>query len=277
MLNSTVLEVTIGLVVCYACVSLLASSVYEALATALKMRANSLLQGVKALLNDPTLSGLARDVYNHALVNPTSAGKTQVGQEPAIKPSYIEPKQFAMALIDGIQQGSTDFKQLKDKIDALPDDQIRTLLQGMYARAEDKIENLQKSVATWFDGAMERLSGGYKRRAQLCTFGIALAIAGLMNIDSIHLFRALWTHPAAVAISSLPGNADATQALSTLNDLPIGWFPFPSSVPLAVCGWLITAISVLFGAPFWFDLLQRMVNLRGTGQKPDERKKKAAA
>ena len=64
MLNSTVLEVTIGLVVCYACVSLLASSVYEALATLAKMRANSLLQGVKALLNDPTLSGLARDVYN---------------------------------------------------------------------------------------------------------------------------------------------------------------------------------------------------------------------
>jgi len=275
MLNSTVLEVTIGLVVCYACVSLLASSVYEALATLAKMRANSLLQGVKALLNDPTLSGLARDVYNHALVNPTSAGKTPVGQEPAVKPSYIDSKHLAMALIDAVQKGSTDWTQLKDKIDALPDDQLRGLLQGMYARAEDKVENLQKAVAGWFDAAMERLSGGYKRRAQLWTFVIALVIAGLLNVDSIHLFRSLWTHPAALALSAVPGTADA--ALATLNELPIGWQPFPPSVFGAVCGWIITAVSVLFGAPFWFDLLQRMVNLRGTGKKPDEQTEKAAA
>ena len=35
-------------------------------------------------------------------------------------------------------------------------------------------------------------------------------------------------------------------------------------------GWLVTASSALFGSPFWFDLLQRMVQLRGTGKKPDE-------
>jgi hypothetical protein len=230
---------------------------------------------VKALLNDPTLSGLAHDVYNHAMVNPVSPGKTPPGQEPAVKPSYIDPKSFATALIDAIQQGSTDIKQLKEKIDALPDDQLRRLLQGMYTRAEDKIENLHKAVATWFDAAMERLSGGYKRRAQLWTFVIALVIAGLLNVDSIHLFRSLWTHPAALALSAVPGTTDA--ALATLNELPIGWQPFPSSLPLAFAGWLITGASVLFGAPFWFDLLQRLVNLRGAGQKPEERKQKAAA
>jgi hypothetical protein len=38
-------------------------------------------------------------------------------------------------------------------------------------------------------------------------------------------------------------------------------------------GWLVTAAAALFGAPFWFDLLQRLVNLRGTGTKPDEKDK----
>jgi len=274
MLNSTVLEVTFGLVVCYASISLLASSVYEALATALKMRAASLLDGVKALLNDPTLSGLARDVYNHAAVNPGSPGRTPPGQEPGVKPSYIDPKSFAVALVDAVQQGTTDIKELKDKIDAIPDDQLRGLLQGMYARAEGKIENLHKAVATWFDAAMQRLSGGYKRRAQLWTFIIALVIAGLLNVDTIHLFRTLWTHPAAVALSTAPATTNA--ALATLNELPVGW-PIASSIPLAFVGWLITAVSVLFGAPFWFDLLQRLVNLRGTGEKPEERKKNAPA
>lgn len=33
-------------------------------------------------------------------------------------------------------------------------------------------------------------------------------------------------------------------------------------------GWLITGFAVSFGAPFWFDLLNKVINLRGTGVKP---------
>lgn len=35
---------------------------------------------------------------------------------------------------------------------------------------------------------------------------------------------------------------------------------------IAFFGWLFTAIAVSFGAPFWFDLLNKFVNLRGTGK-----------
>jgi len=34
-------------------------------------------------------------------------------------------------------------------------------------------------------------------------------------------------------------------------------------------GWLITALSISLGAPFWFDLLSKLVKLRGTGTKAD--------
>ena len=33
-------------------------------------------------------------------------------------------------------------------------------------------------------------------------------------------------------------------------------------------GWLLTAIAVSLGAPFWFDMLNNFVNLRITGAKP---------
>lgn len=36
-------------------------------------------------------------------------------------------------------------------------------------------------------------------------------------------------------------------------------------VPLAVFGWLLTAIAVSLGAPFWFDIMSRLVNLRAAG------------
>ena len=48
-----------------------------------------------------------------------------------------------------------------------------------------------------------------------------------------------------------------------------GLWTLPSfAFALQVAGWLITAGTTLFGAPFWFDLLQRAVQLRGTGAKP---------
>lgn len=37
---------------------------------------------------------------------------------------------------------------------------------------------------------------------------------------------------------------------------------------LALLGWLITALAISFGAPFWFDLLTKFINLRGAGDLP---------
>lgn len=116
------------------------------------------------------------------------------------------------------------------------------------------------------------VSGVYKRQAQLFTFLIALVIAGLFNVDSFHLFRTLWIHPgAAASIGAGSATESGKQALEALFTLPVGWNEAPMSAGaglLLFCGWLVTATSVLFGAPFWFDLLQRLVNLRGTGSKP---------
>ena len=45
-----------------------------------------------------------------------------------------------------------------------------------------------------------------------------------------------------------------------------GWF-------LKVMGIILSAGAAAQGAPFWFDLLKRLVNVRGSGTKPDEKNK----
>jgi hypothetical protein len=45
---------------------------------------------------------------------------------------------------------------------------------------------------------------------------------------------------------------------------------FGAAFGLQVVGWLLTASTALFGAPFWFDLMQRVVRMRGTGARPEE-------
>jgi hypothetical protein len=34
-------------------------------------------------------------------------------------------------------------------------------------------------------------------------------------------------------------------------------------------GWLITALAVSLGAPFWFDLLNRLINVRHGMRRPE--------
>ncbi|MGH6850935.1 MAG: hypothetical protein ACREDD_10885 [Methylocella sp.] len=74
MFNSAIIDVAIGLTLSFLAVSLAASAITEAVSSALKWREKTLLEGVKALLNDPNFTGIARDLYNHALVNPLADG-----------------------------------------------------------------------------------------------------------------------------------------------------------------------------------------------------------
>lgn len=272
MFNSTVLEVAIGLCFCYASVALIVSTIQEALASALRLRARGLLDGVKRMLNDPQFDGLARALYAHALINPQEDVHDASRDAVKSKPSYIEPRHFAQAMVDQLQTIPGNFIQLGRDIDALGDPQVRRVLQGMYQRANGELAAFQENLAGWFDSAMERVSGAYKRRALLVSLLLSLLLAILLNIDSIHLFRSLWQHPALAAhLSSGPAVLDQ-RALDALWSLPIGWTEFPPKMDdtllMHVAGWLITSSTALFGAPFWFDLLQRAVQIRGTGAKP---------
>jgi len=273
MFGSTVLEVAVGLTFCYATVALIVSTVQEAIASALQLRARSLLNGIKSMLNDPGFGALARAVYGHALVNPHDDGTGHSHAGLRSRPAYIEPAHFAIALIESIQTIPGDYEQLGRGIDALPDPQVKRTLQGMYQRAGGDMDAFRKGVEGWFNSAMDRLAGAYKRRAMLASLLLSLLLAALFNIDSIHLFRTLWTHPALAAqIDAANGGLDPA-TLAGLSALPIGWTQFPPALDgrfaLMVAGWILTASTALFGAPFWFDLMKRTVQVRGTEPKPD--------
>jgi hypothetical protein len=99
MLGSNILEVAIGLIFVYLLLSLVCTALNEGIASLLDKRANNLLDGVKNLLNDPKLTGLAQQVYNHGLIG----GISQYASDPNKKtrfPSYMSPANFSLALLD---------------------------------------------------------------------------------------------------------------------------------------------------------------------------------
>jgi hypothetical protein len=42
-------------------------------------------------------------------------------------------------------------------------------------------------------------------------------------------------------------------------------------VPDHLLGWFLTGVAVSLGAPFWFDTLNRFMNIRATGTAPNEK------
>ena len=79
----------------------------------------------------------------------------------------------------------------------------------------------------------------------------------------------------------LTGLIDAVQGRNeSLGKLPIGWSERPASEAKStsseeflrwgsrILGWLLTALAVSLGAPFWFDLLNKLVNVRYGMRKP---------
>ena len=225
-------------------------------------------------MNDDTFSELARGIYNHALINPRAPGTADTEKDLTNLPSYIDARDFSTAILDCIQSVPGDFAKLGDDIDAIADPQLKQLLTGFYARAQGDVAVMRQALAAWFDGGMDRVSGAYKRRSQLWCFLIGLVIAGLFNIDTFHLFSTLWSHPSLVAgLGAVPAES-ASEAIDKLVAMPVGWATFPPELGrnflIQVAGWLVSASAALFGAPFWFDILQQIlkIRVRGTGAKP---------
>jgi hypothetical protein len=70
------------------------------------------------------------------------------------------------------------------------------------------------------------------------------------------------------------------------NALGIGWQNFSLyddkkniywfGILTMLLGWIITGLAITLGAPFWFDLLKKLIQIRGSGSRPDTMSEKKA-
>jgi len=67
-------------------------------------------------------------------------------------------------------------------------------------------------------------------------------------------------------------NAATTEAPSTTT---MDWMFFLLLTKLP--GWVVTVLAVSLGGPFWFDMLNRFMNIRNAGRAPDESRDKSKA
>lgn len=351
-------------------------------ATTLKAGIEALLNGIakkdSADKNAPptantasnALTPLADAFYDHGFIKSLS----KRGGDP----SYVPKSTFATALIDILEKWSqtvnqaqpsspsqppspgppadaggahavpATLAQIKSSIEALPPGHTKESLQLLLKKANDDIEMFQKQLEDWFENAMDRISGWYKKKSQIITFIVAAGITIFANADSVQIARKLFLNP--VLRDKIVGEASKRRAMgvnaeysdTTANPTPptvaesqtsqatdltaeekadlgelTGWSSefktyhvmkarkdnkneseiekagkddsFPgldllyyqsmfwcwlwAIAPGHLLGWILTAIAVSLGAPFWFDTLNKFMNIRAAGTAPNEKNK----
>ncbi|MFN6992892.1 MAG: hypothetical protein ACK4PH_01740, partial [Aquincola tertiaricarbonis] len=193
----------------------------------------------------------------------------------------------------------------------------RAVLSALDHGGQD-LEAVRKNVEDWFDGAMDRAAGWYKRRTQAVLFAIGLLCALLLNVDALHVMnrmnvdkklrdavvaQAAQVQAPDAAASGPPGERiERLRTQLEATGMPIGWnyreatwLPVPvqlcgsaaatdspcdspdlGKLVRAVFGWLLTALAVMLGAPFWFDVLNKLMVIRST-VKPKEKSPEEAS
>lgn len=178
---------------------------------------------------------------------------------------------------------------------------LRSALRVVLSQVQNNDYNRAiKKLEEWYDGATLRVSGWYKKHTQWLSMGIALVIAVAVNVDTLFITHSLMVNsslrsaivqsadsylgeaaingdgkkPAPVCSSDEECNKQALIRLDALKTqlaslgLPIGWQSVDWNDLAAeermskLLGWLLTTIAISFGAPFWFDVLNKFMSFR---------------
>jgi hypothetical protein len=303
MFGSNTLDVAIGLISLFLLLSLMASAVNELIEAKLKQRSKNLAKGITELIGSGGATTFINQLYDHGLINSLFRGKYSKDNKEL--PSYIPSRNFALAVIDvakTFEARAADAKAKDPNADLegmnVPPN-VKSALETLKEAAGGKLDVYEKSVEDWYNSAMDRVSGWYKRRSQWIIFSIGLGLAIIANADCINYAKRLSTdaslQKSAVAfaeniVKNDPTKDDPTKTpVQRFNDdtlhlseigLPLGWQGVEWKADAATAerpfGWLLTAIAVSLGAPFWFDMLNKIMVIRST-VKPHEKSKEEKA
>ncbi|MEZ4986206.1 MAG: hypothetical protein R2795_14400 [Saprospiraceae bacterium] len=296
-----ILTVVIGIVFVLLLLSLLATTIMELLASFFHLRGRNLTKALHNMLASTDKDEqLLKEFKKNSLFRHLSQQYTSVKQGP---PSYMDSSTFQSILFDIILKGE-GVDKLKDKIDVLPDEDLKNVLNQLLRDADNELDKFKGNIEKWYDDVMDRASGWYKRYTQKILIGVGIFIALVFNADTFTIYQKLGNDPQtlqqlvnmaenyASTSNELAPNALSPNFETSLSNLQnmiegelntvrtplgLGW----SDAQFAefesyeaydwltkVLGYLVTALAISLGAPFWFDLLRKIVNIRASGAKP---------
>lgn len=287
----TILSVAIGMILVLLLMSILSSTVHDIISSMLSLRGKHLRRTLLDMLGDQSEDFFSHPYFKQLIY----ADKNNKLITPYSLPDWINKETFS-AILHDVLQAAKDGENLAEKINKIKDPNIRKMLEFLIRESDGTIGGLKTQMENWFDQVMERSSAFFARATKWRLFFIGLCLAVILNADTIQIYQALSTNPELrekmvnaaeklAAADTIPAikrdsvlkntvqNASAflsTQLNGLESPLGLGWTEpehtrsFPDWL-IKLLGFLLTGIAVTFGASFWFDLLKKLLALRGGG------------
>ncbi len=299
-----VIDTAIALIFIYLILSLLCSAVQEWLAQLFGLRANNLREGLSGLLSDTAALEILEHGVMRGLGGSGSLwnwARRRLGQDVPDLPTHLPSDRFVSAFMATLGRAAGNADELKAAVAAIPDPKLNQAASALLNDAGNDVDAFRKRLGAWFDESMQTVSAVYRRKVQWWLLGIGVAVAVAFNVDTLRVARVVFTNEtlrtaivdrAVTVVDETPDGQQPSLTTAEISEilktLPIGWNcnapPAPDAAGTrllgfeasATClsdpaiiwslpGWLVTAIALSFGAPFWFDLLSFLVNVRGDG------------
>lgn len=269
------LNIGLGLILIYLVTAISCTAATESVCSLLGLRWKTLSSILLSFFNNKEA---LENFYKSPIIKPLFRGKQ--------KPAFISATHFSAYVFEQIfsTTKSDDIMAARDIIAKMQlGDEVKNGLITILGNAEGSLDLFRAKVEKWFDSAMENASSWYKNRTRIISLIIALGIAGIGNIDTIAIAKHLSSDSAARAAYStaaltfvesknwdLNNLTDDQQKILQLLErdyrLPIGWTGMPAvdfyGWVLRILGILMTGFAVSLGAPFWFDILTRIAEIR---------------
>lgn len=313
MTGLVALDVVIGLVFIYTLYSLLTTTVTELFSSLFRMRPHYLKKGIKRMLDDGSGNTVFSDVFFEQPLIKYLASRD--GRKPSYMAARNFSKNLMEVLkseggkaLGAKAASATELERIKailhDPKHKLGGSETVGFIRSLLDDAQNDLEKFKIYLEQWYDDTMERVSTWYKREMQFITFITGLLIAGIFNVDTIQIVNKLSNDPEAraqfvamaqelakdkearrIAYSEYDSTkvdsvfvadfkamrARATEANAVLS-IERDW----SNPGSYIFGWLLTALALSLGSPFWFDLLNKLVKLRTAAQPSAEKDDKGA-
>ncbi len=223
MLNSSILDIVIGLIFIYLLYSLLATIIQEIIASHFSFRAKILERAVFRMLEDEnkfnskfrSISYLFKKIGNGGAKNSMTY---EYYKHPLIlflgesdcrgKPAYINKETFSKVIVDLLRGKDVtpedDIKLLIQKSlndqttnwgNARIGDQTLSYLKSIWVDANGDVGKFKHHLENWFEETMDRASTWYKKYVQFILFFVGLAISIVFNVDTLKIIERLEKDP----------------------------------------------------------------------------------
>jgi len=202
--DSPLLETIIVLILVYALLSLLVSTLTEMFNNWKNERGQMLFDGIVRMFADGSDVNFGELLYKHLMV----AAIFKTATRP---PMYISNFMFSQALIDTIVNYGRNFIKDEDTFKLFQagvnnmkgNSDLKLLLVNMIEKSVSYsggypgkvLTMLDQQIQQWYKDQTDRMTGWFKDLMRRRVLVISIVVTLVLNVNSIHLFKTIYTSP----------------------------------------------------------------------------------